>query len=144
MKTIINKGAIITADFNSTKKIHSSEDYFVCDCQYCRNFHEAIEEHIPNDLSELLENLGIDILKPSEAVEYGMIGNTVHYIVDYHFIGRIDDTNYPEAELDTEITDHRFYPNDRSLSSKLFDSFDIVALRINLLLPWKLNEKYEG
>jgi len=143
MKKIIDNGLIIDVDDILTRKLHANPDYYVCQCSYCRNFCLTIKRNISKDLLKLIEDLGIDIQKPSEAVEFGMKNKMVHYIVDYHFVGGYDISTYSKNELNTETLDYAFFKNDKSLADKSFDPYDIVALRVNVHLPWNLKEDYE-
>ena len=143
MKSIISKGILINVDSEQTNQIYQNPDFSVCDCSYCINFYKTIEKNAPVELITLLKQLGIEILKPSEAVEYGRLDDKNLYIVDYHFIGSFNEKSQTQTTLDTTNFDYDFYLNDRSLASKLFDNYNIVALSVSILLPWVLDEKHE-
>lgn len=143
LKEIDDKGLIIMVDKELTEQIHRNPKYYVCECAYCRNYNSTVIQYMPTSYQELLQELGIEILKPSEAVEYGQpILGTSHYIVDYHFIGKLLDDKYAK-ELNTSISDYAYFPNDTTLASKEFDHHDVVCIRINILLPWVIDEPYE-
>lgn len=143
LQQINDNGLIILVDRELTNQIHHNPKYYVCDCAYCRNYYSSVIQNMPIAFQKLLVEYGIEILRPSEAVEYGQpfIGKS-HYIVDYHFIGKILNGKYSK-ELDMSISDYAYYPNDRSLASNEFENHDVVALRINIFLPWVLDEQYE-
>jgi hypothetical protein len=42
-----------------------------CTCAYCRNVHPQLPDILGPEVRELLRRLGVDPLKPSEAVHYG-------------------------------------------------------------------------
>ena len=143
MKSILSKGIRINVDSEQTNQIYQNPDFSVCECSYCTNFYKTIGKNAPVELITLLKQLGIEILKPSEAVEYGRFDNKNLYVVDYHFIGSFNEKSQTQTALDTTNFDYNFYLNDSSLASNLFNDYTIVALRVSIFLPWVLDEKYE-
>jgi hypothetical protein len=143
LKKIKSKGILLEVDSVRTQKIYDDPTFYVCECSYCRNFYKSIEENAPEELIFLLKQLGIILIKPSEAVENGPLHDKILYVVDYHFIGSYDNINKVQTELDNSKFDYNFHLNDRSLASNLFDDYNIVALRISIPLPWVLQEKYK-
>ena len=84
-------GVVVDADATRGKYVMVDADSHWCTCAYCRNLRPQLPGILGDEIRELLRQLGVDSLKPSEAVHYGLNNDGGNlYSVVYHFVGQLD------------------------------------------------------
>lgn len=62
----------------------------MCDCNDCKNYIAYRDKVFPNEVANLLEDLGIDYRKEVEVISYEILPNGLHHIGGwFHFKGRV-------------------------------------------------------
>ena len=140
-------GWALQIDYQATQ---SAYDYLPtnwdCTCSYCRNFRAALPA-IPEAFRTALQDLGINLLHPAEAIEYPGSTNNLHlYEAWCHAVGHI--TTTPSLLLDTYGRREIVSGVEVRVSDKLAllpDNFPMPAVQIEffIFLPWVIDEGYE-
>ncbi len=55
----------INVDVNENRNFYAQQTFVPCDCGYCQNFYEYIEQYYPK-ICKYLESIGVDISQPWE------------------------------------------------------------------------------
>ena len=155
MTTKTIAGWQIEYDKEATRVAYAKlSDDIGCTCHTCRNFINAAPS-LPNDVFGFFEELGIDLLKPSEVYENYYEDGKVFYGGFYHIVGNYlsgDDVWQPVAK------DHS-HQNITEMFH-VTDNFDIgfthmvaivpegfpkplLQMEVSFTLPWVLDEPYE-
>jgi hypothetical protein len=117
------RGLRVFADPDATRGKYLTVDADSCwrTCAYCRNMRPQLPDILGHEMRNLLRQLGVDPLKPSEAVHYGRQEDGGHlYCVVYHFAGQLDPSK-PMREIAAPrggrdfLTDSVDVPDKRSL-----------------------------
>ena len=119
-----------------------------CDCAYCRNYRQACVQ-LPFALLHVLDTLGIDPSRPTEAIEYCENEDGTHFYSGmYNVVGRIIDG--PDYRSMSEATGpHGLYRMAKDLKIgftsdvcfRLNFSEPIFQTEFFVNLPWVLAEK---
>jgi len=118
-----------------------------CTCDYCKNFVEQREQIFPDEVKELLSNLGIDYKKEIEVSEFGKLENGLHYYSGwFHFKGHFKgkDCTVPQINgghlLDLlKITEYFGigFRQDNALTP-FIEKNGIVQIEFDCNIPWVL------
>ncbi len=103
-----------------------------CGCHYCKNFIVQRETAFPNEIKELLTNLGIDYKKEIDVSEFARLENGLHYYNGWfqykgNFNGKDCSVPLQGGGYSTDLT-------------KITDKFSIGFRSDNSLTPFKSNE----
>ncbi|MCL2053574.1 MAG: hypothetical protein FWG90_03910 [Oscillospiraceae bacterium] len=121
-----------------------------CDCKTCRNFLKAVES-FPKEVVDFFNELGVDLMKPSET--YGSRGIqdiNMQYGGWYHIVGKYlsgEDIWQPAKEPKPvkwlDITDDFAigFTRNKALVPNGFPE-PVLQMEINFSVPWVLEEPY--
>jgi hypothetical protein len=116
-----------------------------CTCSYCRNFRAALSV-LPGTFLTALEDMGINLLHPAEAIEYPNLKTHLHlYEGWYHVVGHIHAA--PSVVLDPYGRREIISGVEVRVSDTLAllpEGFPTPAIQVEFFvsLPWVLDEAY--
>jgi len=110
-----------------------------CDCAYCENYIANIPT-FPNELITLIETIGIDAKKPSEIIHLDETETGNHYLAIYHFIGSCPGLGAESLIHKTENYTLEITTEEMDFIPETFPS-NIVQFTVEIILPWKIEEK---
>ena len=81
-------GYIVQVDKETTRALYEEDCAWNCPCPECQNFVAAVE-HLPQELLDILKELGISPEKPVDACDYNAEQKRVYYSICYSIVGRL-------------------------------------------------------
>ena len=94
MKQLNINGFIVNVNVERTKELYDAlpliSDKEHCGCDDCTNYTKATD-HFSSSVKQFFEQFGIDPRKEAEVSNACSEDGMNHYLVDYHFIGEIED-----------------------------------------------------
>jgi hypothetical protein len=150
MMQIKFKKWIIQCDVDATRKAYAkikSGGPEECGCNTCKNFVAARQYTYPQEVSSILEQLGISINKEAEVYHNCKLESGLHdYGGWFHFIGSIEegpDSKRQIAEntftFELERIDNRFamgFTADIALVQRSFGNQPVVQVEFEAEVPW--------
>lgn len=138
MREIVFENYRIQVDAEATRAYYDAHGEIAggCGCAYCRNF-AAAAETVSLQLRTFLDDLGLDLRKPCEAMELGPgTGNRRLYEAFYHLVGKLETRDPARVEIGEAQVG--FYEDCDLLPS----DFPRPCFQINVAmeLPWLLGE----
>ena len=136
---IENDSYILDVDTKTTAEYYKTNS--VCDCVDCRNFQLQARQKFPL-LTQILEELGVDISRPDESAAYDMDNRVYYDFVAYTVSGRILQANaYAFCITDSDmplkiIINNQYIPNEQQA-----EAYFTVTVT-DFQLDWQLNEPY--
>ena len=127
-----------------------------CGCSGCRNFISAREQAFPRQFKVLLAELGIDLTKDGEVVDFGVVDGGMHYYEGwFYFVGELIVIGERLIRIAAELNAGQL-----ALASNGTASFEywfsssfarppavfgnaVTAVEFTTRIPWVLDEPYD-
>ena len=133
-------------DWEFSIDIDTTKEYYrtysgLCNCDGCKNFCQAIRGYSA-ELTEFLEQFGVDIEKPIEAMWFVVDkqSKTVDYTAYYAVHGTAAKGSY---EIDFRTINVVVQPPKNSPNTKMPEPYFVFQI-FNLLLPWVFTDNMDS
>ena len=107
-----------------------------CDCAYCRNYAAAVGT-LPPEVGEFLARLGLDLRKPGDASECGLVEGGRLYTPLWHLAGRLLEKGEEPLLLAPGVK--AWFAEDQGPFLRDFPE-PFFQCGLELTLPWVLTE----
>lgn len=157
MKSVTYKDWMFEVDIEATRQVYkdvANGGAGTCGCTNCKNYLAQIDFAFPQDIKQLLFDLGIDYQKDYEVWHYSKLDSGLHmYGGCFHFIGsfsepdckvKTGDNAYRLALIEVQSNFSIGFTSALTISQSFFSDYgerSIVEVNFQLWAPWVIPDE---